>query len=136
MTAGMEPWLAGYLEGEGIMDASTRLTKRARHRRCPQCNVSVLACLDDVIGGPLYVDRYPVNATGELFAVLTYRKTYTLTAEQLDSRDWNRIAYRSADDEPVYVQHSCAAPKLPVNGRFVKVPLWKEAIDNDADPPF
>ena len=54
------------------------------------------------------------------------------TAGQPCRRDFNRIAYCSADDEPVHPEHSCPG-ELPINDRFAPRPTRTAIYD---EPPF
>lgn len=132
-TADWPGWLSDYLEGEGVIDARARLTHQARPGACPNCHAMILAGLDDNLGLAVHADAMPTTAVGELTALLHGLRTYTLITGELCHRDHNRIAYRSADHEPVHAEHSCPAPCLPVNTKFAAKSRPVHAHD---EPPF
>lgn len=131
-TTAMPAWLIDKLVADGTLDPSTRLTNRARHRRCRTCGLYTLAGLDDIAGIPTYVDPIPTTTAGEAFALLVGRPTYSLDHGELYQRSHWNITGRPADTHPVYATHQCNSPPLPANPRY----LPKPRPNHDTDPPF
>ena len=129
-------WLAEHLESNTRgFDAGTHLTPRARIRRCPGgCGRYVLAALDDVLIEPTYCDPVPITPAGELYALLSGRRTYSLIFDELLTRDSHRIAWADADAEPVLAAHRCTEPAIPPNPRHRR-PQPIRYIPGDK-PPF
>lgn len=129
MTKTMPAWLADKLIDDGTM-TSDRVTKHAKPRRCPDCHLFTLIGLDE-FPHRVAVDPQPTTSAGELFALLTGRRTFALDCGELYERTAGRLAYRPADTTPVYASHQCGSPPLPVNEKFITHPPI-----TDGPPPF
>jgi hypothetical protein len=126
----MPKWLADKLILDGVM-TSDRVTKHARPRRCPTCHLYTILGLDE-FPHRVAVDPLPTTSAGELFALLTGRRSFALDAGELYERTAGRLLFRPADTHPVYATHQCGSLPLPVNERFMPKPQEKQ----DGPPPF
>lgn len=126
-TAQMPLWLVDQLDGDGILDKATRLTRTLKPRHCPDCGTRTLAALNDV-GQPTHVDVAPITNLGEVVASLADRPTYGLDHGQPYRRDHWHIRGRPADTVTVHAAHVCGNP-LPSK------PL-PAAATTPTQPPF
>jgi hypothetical protein len=117
MTTALPPWLVVQLEADGIYDSATRLSRKAKPRRCRRCGTFTLAGLDD-LSRPTWLDYLPTTSGGELFALLVGRGTYALDCGELYPREALHIEGRPADLHPVHVAHDCNGPPMPVNEKY------------------
>ena len=135
MTTTMPAWLTRHLIQTGVIvvDPLTtdRITKNAQHRRCPNCGLFTLVGLDE-FPHRIAVDPLPTTSAGELFALLTGRRSFALDSGELYERTAGRLLYRPADTHPAYAEHQCGSPPLPINQRFI--PAQPE--DLNGEPPF
>lgn len=110
MTSAQMPlWLVDKLDGDGVLDKATRLTRTLKPRRCPDCGTDTLAALDD-LGLPTHVDPAPITNLAEVVASLTDRATYGLDHGELYHRDHWHIRGRPADVATVHAAHVCGQP--------------------------
>jgi len=130
MTTKMPAWLTRHLIQTGVMTADY-ITKKSKHQRCPHCGLYTLVGLDE-FPHPIAVDPMPTTTPGELFALLTGRRSFALDGDELYERDAGRLEHRRADDTPVYAEHRCGSPPLPINQRFIPT----KPADLDGPPPF
>jgi len=130
MTTKMPAWLERHLIQTGVM-TEDRVTKHARHRRCPTCGLFTLVGLDE-LPRKVAVDPLPTTSAGELFALLTGRRSFALDVNELYERTAGRLLFRPADTHPVYITHQCGSIPLPVNTKFMP----KKPADTDGDIPF
>jgi hypothetical protein len=131
MTNELPGWLVASLINAGAM-TSDRVTIHAKPRRCPRCRLFCLVGLDDVMRAKTTVDFLATTAAGELFALLTERKSYGLDNRELYWRTPIHIQHKSADVWPVHIQHVCDSPLLPINPLFM--PTISELTKGE--PPF
>ena len=131
MTAKMPAWLTRHLIQTGAM-TEDRITKHAQHRRCPTCGLFTLVGLDDLLPSRIAVDPLPTTSAGELFALLTGRRSFALDVDELYERTAGRLLYRPADTHPVYITHECHSLPLPINERFMP----KQPASQTGDIPF
>lgn len=131
MTKTMPRWLTDQLIADGVMTAD-RVTKHARPRRCHDCGLFTLTGLDDLLPKVVHVDPLPTTTAGEAFALLTGRRSFALDRDELYQRTAGRISFHHADDLPVYVEHECHSPPIPINTRFKPPP----SRDKEGTPPF
>lgn len=115
----MPRWLADHLETEQGAEPGARYAKA---RRC-KCAAMTLQGLDaDVAALHVTVDPEPLNIEGELAALLTTRRTYTLRPVNTSSGKirhelTHRPSWRITGTPPrigapydVLVSHRCGAP--------------------------
>lgn len=113
----MAPWISRLLETKGLLDGDG-VHRSARARYCPTCHQPVMAGLDGDVGGfAVKVDPTPVDAGGELAALMAGRRTYTLAwlanRYELDYRDAGRMQFTppgTKANHDVVVSHSCNSP--------------------------
>jgi hypothetical protein len=134
--------LTAHLERLGY--ANTDGIHRAAHMtRCPHCRASRMSGLNaETAAMPAHCDPTPLNALGELQAVLASHYTCTLTWNgqryELDHRDEHRM--RSHPPGPgqydVLAQHVCAIQPPPdaVIDTSLNIPTTKEEFPNEC--PF
>lgn len=106
-------WLQRYLIGIGRWD--TDGVRRAVSATMCRCGRRVLRALDDDIAAhTVTVDPAPLDAAGELQALISGRKTYRLTYRrdhwELDRRWDIDIAAQSPSVVHVLVSHECGKP--------------------------
>lgn len=111
------PWtrLRDHLIAAGAMtpDGTTR---RAQPRRCRTCNAHVITGLDaDRCALAVIADPTPLDAAGELLALVQGRRTFTLNHDSgrmvLNYRDDGRIRHRPpGGDYDVLPAHVCGQP--------------------------
>lgn len=130
MTTKMPAWLERHLIQTGVM-TQDRVTKHAQHRRCPSCGLFTLVGLDE-FPHRITVDIMPTTSAGELFALLTGRRSFALDVDELYERTAGRLLFRPADTHPVYITHECNSLPLPINERFMP----KQPATQTDDIPF
>ena len=127
----MPAWLTQHLIQTGVM-TEDRITKHAQHRRCPHCGLFTLVGLDDLLPKVVTVDPQPTTSAGELFALLTGRRSFALDSGELYERTAGRLLFRPADTHPVYITHECGSIPLPINERFMP----KQPVTQTGEIPF
>jgi len=130
MTAKMPAWLTRHLIQTGVM-TTDYVTKKSKHRRCPTCGLFTLVGLDE-FPHRIAVDIMPTTSAGELFALLTGRRSFALDVDELYERTAGRLLFRPADTHPVYITHECHSLPLPINERFMP----KQPASQTGDIPF
>lgn len=113
MAEPMPDWLRTQLEVAGRLDTDG-VARKARSGRCRDCGAEILTGLDsDRCALTATVDPWPVDAYGELSALLTGRATYSLFGLELVWRDASAVRTRPC---PVLVEHRCgnAIPHSPL----------------------
>lgn len=140
----METWLRDHLIASGAMTESG-LTRRAKPRRCNRCNAVVVVGLDaDVCAFEVRVDPQPLNAAGELLALLEGRRTLTLhgaaSGRMLDPRWPEHIRTAPAGTTPredALREHRCDTPPLvdaaTCTSAFAR---GDSALPPNSPPPF
>lgn len=115
------PWIRRHLEATGRANTDG-ISRAVRARTCPRCAATILAALDDDVAAlPTRVDPGPIDAAGELAAILTGRATYRIhwrtTRHELDHRDRWQIrgeppatADRRGQPIEVLAEHRCGLP--------------------------
>ena len=119
------------LIADGLMD-HRRLTHNARPARCPRCHAPTIAGIDD-LGGSTHVQPDPTTRVGELAALLTGRRLWTVLAGRLVHRGADRITHRDPDTEPSHPEHHCPSPPLPANPTHTAKTYRP---DYTAEPPY
>lgn len=101
---------------DGLVDEDGT-TRRARTLLCRRCGVPIFTGLDaDRCAFTVRVDPGPIDARGELVAVMTGRRTYRLSWRgqyELDPRTEIEIAAQPPTEVEVLAEHRCGQP-IPV----------------------
>jgi hypothetical protein len=136
-------WLQQHLEAIGAWNADG-VTRRATARRCRSCRAPTLAGLDHHAAAlPVRCDPTPLNALGELQALMaghsTYRLAWLIDHYELDYRSHFDIrAHPAGTDKQSEVirEHKCGAA-IPASyiGSDMTPPASTKGINNDS-PPF
>lgn len=130
MAEPMPDWLRTQLEVAGRLDTDG-VARKAKSTHCKACGSCVLTGLDsDRCALVATVDPWPVDAYGELSALLTGRATYSLFGLELVWRDASAVRTRPC---PVLVEHRCGAP-IPATNAPAGIPPRLAAISDI--PPF
>lgn len=126
---------------EGFEDESG-YSRRARAGRCDKCRAPIMAGLDgDLLAFTARCDPWPVDAQGELLALLTGRRTYRLRWSgryELDPRTVIEIRGASTSDVEVLVEHRCGQP-IPALTREHPNPARRSppsATTTTTEPPY
>jgi hypothetical protein len=114
--------------GHGTITTHRRTRATPRWHPCGQPVWTGLCDREDVT-----LDPTPTTVDGELFAILTGRRTYQLTPfhYEIERRHPAHIRQADADQVRVYIAHACNGPHA--------IPNWKwepKKEDNDENPPF
>ncbi len=123
---------------------SDGVTRVARTRPCRRCDALTFVGLDDdVCAVAVSVDRYPLDAAGEVQALLSHRRTYALHwypgrgRYEIERRDALQIAAHppmSVANVDVVVEHVCGSFALPTaRTRIERAGTRKPLTD---EPPF
>jgi hypothetical protein len=115
--------------------------RSARSTSCRQCGRPVMAGLDDdMCALSVVVDTYPLSAAGEVVALMSGRRTYSLTwaggRYEIDRRDEYRIdgnppgARANVD---VVVNHECGTSKFQ---GLSTIDRGRKRDERPIDPPF
>lgn len=128
-------WVLEQLHREGLPVDRHRgtITTHRRERATPRWH----PCGQPVYTGTAWpwnitLDPTPTTVDGELFAILTGRATVHIDRRGGMHRRRRRLEYTNADNECVYVEHSCGGP-FPIPN-----PVWAPAPKpiSDIPPPF
>lgn len=113
--------------GRGTITTHRRLRATPRWCRCGQPVWTGLADREDVT-----LDPTPTTIDGELFAIMSGRRTYEMTfLGEIVRRRPAHIRHDNADAVRVYAAHICGGPFPVVNER------WAPSAKTDSDiPPF
>lgn len=111
-------WLQNHLEALGRWD--TDGIRRAAAARLCRCGARILAALDDDVAAlPVRADPAPLDAAGELAALMQGRATFRLQHNngkwELDRRSVFDIQQQPAEETHVLPEHKCGRP-IPANG--------------------
>lgn len=129
-------WLVRHLQTIGAM-GNDRIGRRAHPSRCVKCRRLVLTGLDnDRCAWVAIVDPLPLAPMGEVLALLSGRRTYTLHVGvgvcELQARDQWQIAGSPAGVRyDVYPAHVCEWVHLPQAPSVHRLPLSPPAL-----PPY
>lgn len=120
------------------------IARRARARLCPKCGDPIMVGLDaDVAAYPAKCDPTPLNALGEVQALMTGRATWHLNyiggRYEINYRYAEHIKAHPAGSDPrveVLAEHKCGmATPVNLRGAYMDTPHTRKANDND-EPPF
>jgi hypothetical protein len=127
-------WVLDVLEAAGLPPrghhtVTTHRRQRATPRWCA-CGQPVWAGLCD--REDVALDPTPTTVDGELYAILTGRRTYEMNFHaEIARRHPAHIRHDSADVVKVYIAHQCNGPSAIPNDKWQ--PVRK---GNDDTPPF
>jgi hypothetical protein len=131
------------LRNRGLWNADG-VSRKARARLCKKCQAPVMVGLDDErCGIPVTVDPTPLNALGEVQALMTGRATFSLRyvagRYEIDHRDSFRISGTPAGSDPrleVLAEHECNSPPVDSSMRGNYLPAKNAKTIDDDNPPF
>lgn len=107
------------------------ITTPVKGATCSRCDQLVLTGIAE--GLSARVDMTPLNATGEIAALLAGQWTYTLTRTGLIHRDATRIAANTIHG-PILATHRCRQPR-PAEHLAVTDHTPAAPVDTD-QPPY
>lgn len=118
-------WLERHLTALGRWDADG-IGRRANARMCRSCGARILAGLDaERCAFAVTVDPMPVDALGEMQALISGRRTFRLQYKadrwEIDHRTEFDIQRSPPHEVHVLVEHECGQP-ISGNGPPIKNP--------------
>lgn len=136
----MEPYVRAYLEMVGAIGPDG-IGLRVQVSKCPGCGRSVLRGLDSRTAAvTVTADPAPIDATGQVLALLHGLSTYRLVPHEGSSSYGRRLSPRRSwhiahDDgrHPVVSSHDCT--KSPLVPRRAAASL-RTSRGYSTDPPF
>lgn len=112
----MPSWLKRALIGKGVL-TEQGMTRRAKVMRCRACGVPTMAGFDSTVAAmDAWCDLTPLSAQGEVWALLSDRRTYALHGVdrlELERRDqWSITGHPAGSPSapPVLASHRCGEP--------------------------
>jgi hypothetical protein len=120
-------WVLDELERAGLGHiVTTHRRVRATPRRHDPCRAPIWQGLCD--REDVTLDPTPTTPDGELYAILTGRRTYEMNWHgEISRRHPAHIRDANADQVRVYIAHACQGPYPIVNNRWA--PLSKSQSD-------
>jgi hypothetical protein len=117
------------------------VARAARSTSCGRCRSPVMVGLDDdMCALSAVVDVYPLSPAGEVVALMSGRRTYSLTwaggRYEIDRRDSYRIEGMAPGDRSnvdVVVNHECGTPKFQ---SLSTIDRGRKREERPVDPPF
>lgn len=89
-----------------------RISAKPRPRRCPTCGAWCLAAIPAWQVGATYVEPAPTTSLGELLALTSGRRTYSVVDGAMEKRAAYEIRLTPADRAGwVHAAHECSQPQ-------------------------